>query len=159
MILSTHRETPTSQLATVNKTSFVSIIVEVRSFTVWKLCTLIKNVRSLRNRTIQILCALEFVRCMFPQYQAHHIHSKVGVCKMHTPVSTPAFVFDAMDEMLSETVLQNLDKMIGYVLLLLSHCSGNIQMFKIKQINKNSDLTLITKKLRRNHPLSIIFSQ
>ncbi len=45
----------------------------------------------------------------------------VGLRKMHTPVSMLAFVFYAMDEMLLEMVLQNLDEMISFDLLLLTY--------------------------------------
>jgi hypothetical protein len=93
------------------------------------------------------------------QYHACRTHGKVGICKMHTPVSTPAFVFYAMDEMLLEMVLQNLDKMIGSDLLLLTYHHRYIQVFKVKQQNNKPDPSLITKKLRMKHHVTIPFSQ
>ncbi len=55
MLLPVYSETMMSPLSTVNKISFVTIIIEERSFTVWKSSTLIKIVRSWRKQTIQIL--------------------------------------------------------------------------------------------------------
>jgi len=45
-----------------------------------------------------------------------------------------------------ETVLQNLDEMLGFDPLLLRYHCHNIQIFKIKQINNKSDPNLVTKK-------------
>jgi hypothetical protein len=42
MLLPTYSETTMSHLSNANKTSFVTGIVEIRSFTVWKPSTLIK---------------------------------------------------------------------------------------------------------------------
>jgi hypothetical protein len=121
-LLPTYSETPTSYLSTANKTSFVTVIAEVRSFKVLKPSTLIKIVRSWGKQTIRILEAAEIFNCMVAQYHACSTHCKVGIREKRTPVSTLAFVFYAMYEMLLETVLQNLDEMIGFDLLLLTYC-------------------------------------
>jgi hypothetical protein len=159
MLLPAYSATPTSYLPTANKTSFVTVIVEVRSFTVWKPSTLIKIVRSWGKQTIRILEAAEFFNCMVAQYHACSTHCKVRIREMHTPVSTLAFVFYAMDEMLLEMVSQNLDEMIGFDLLLLTYCHRYIQVFKVKQQQHKPDPSLITKKLRRKHNVTIPFSQ
>jgi hypothetical protein len=121
MLLPTYSETPMSHLSTANKASFVIVVVEVSPFTIWKPNTLIEIVRNRRKKTIRFLKTVEFVYCVVAQYHACCTHGKVRICKMHTPVSTLAFVFNAMDEMLLEMVSKNLDKMIGFDFLLLTY--------------------------------------
>jgi hypothetical protein len=58
------------------------------------------------------LQAAEFTSGMVAHDHASRTHGKVVICKNHTPVSTPTFVFDAMNKVLLETVLQNLNEMV-----------------------------------------------
>jgi hypothetical protein len=68
---------------------------------------------------------------MVAQYHACRTNGQIGISKKHTPVSTPTFVFDAMDEVLLETVLKHLNEVVGFDLLLCGYCTRYIQVFQV----------------------------
>jgi hypothetical protein len=63
--------------------------------------------------------------------------TRMECAKCITPVDMLAFVLYTMNEMLFETVLENLEEMIGFDLLLLSNRSHYIQVFKVEQQNSH----------------------
>jgi hypothetical protein len=59
----------------------------------------------------------------------------------------PTFVFDAMNEVLLEPVLQHLNEVVsfGFDLLLCGYRTRYIQVFQVEQQNHKSDPTFVTQ--------------
>jgi hypothetical protein len=88
----------------------------------------------------------EFISYVVTQYHACCTNGQIGISKKHTPVSTPTFVFDAMNEVLLEPVLQHLNEVVSFDLCLLcGYRTRYIQVFQVEQQNHKSDSTFVTK--------------
>jgi len=87
----------------------------------------------------------EFISYVVAQYHACCTNGQIGISKKHTPVITPTFVFDAMNEVLLEPVLQHLNKVVSFDLLLCGYCTRYIQVIQVEQQNHKSDPTFVTQ--------------
>ncbi len=85
---------------------------------------------------------------------ASRTHGKVVICKNHTQVSTPTFVFGGMNKVLLETMLQNLNEMVRFDFLLCGYHICYVQVFQVKQQNHKSHPTFVTEKSRSEYAIS-----
>jgi len=82
---------------------------------------------------------------MVTQYHACCTNGQIGMSKKHPPVSTPTFVFDAMDEVLLELMLQHLNEVVCFDLLLCGDRTCYIQVFLVEQQNRKSNPTFVNQ--------------
>jgi hypothetical protein len=92
-------------LPTPDETTFVGVKIQVSSFMVREMGTLVKIVSIWCKNTISILDELYLILDMIAQHLARCTNCQISVCKLHTPVSAFDVVIDSMHEMLLKPVL------------------------------------------------------